>query len=382
MTNSKQIESNVMKQNKNNVTLNNTKEAHLHYRRIFVAIVVSILLVVSLYLLWQAWPSLVVMSIQWQREVNAQLADLLYDAQTQPLIAGGYLIGASFLYGMLHSIGPGHGKVIVTTYLATHPTKVKTSLVLTVISALCQALVAIVLVSVLVWGFNASMQAVNRDAMIFVSISFALVALLGGIICWKAAAQIFKLLRSHNLKIRSLAPLSSQNTKQKTKLEVNPATYAIKPSPIVAKATGIQHHHSHGDNCGCGHQHVVSAQMINEASTWKEYLGIVASIGVRPCSGAIMVLLFANVVGLYWMGVISAILMGLGTALTTSLIALMTLSGKHILKRYLVVTNSEHSVNWKLTGSYLKLVGGVILMIIGLLFMGGQDYGMSPVLLS
>lgn len=94
-----------------------------------------VLIAVGAYQLWSMWPSLVISSIQWQREVNSELADLLYEAKSNPWGAGSYLIGFSFIYGMLHSLGPGHGKVIVSTYLATHPTKAKASLVLTVVSA-------------------------------------------------------------------------------------------------------------------------------------------------------------------------------------------------------------------------------------------------------
>ncbi|ELR66958.1 putative membrane protein [Photobacterium marinum] len=350
-----------------------------HRGRWCIAAIVSSALAIGLYQLWLLWPSLVVASIQWQREVNAQLADLLYDAKANPLIAGGYLAGFSFLYGMLHSLGPGHGKVIVTTYLATHPTKVKASLMLTVISALCQALVAIVLVSVLVWGFSASMRAVNQKAMIFVSLSFALVAVLGALICWKAIKHIYYSMRHSKLQVMALTPLSAQSPDETGQLALKSAAHS-SAQPFAGKPSLAQNHHHHYEGCGCGHQHVADAEAINRASTWREYVGIVATIGIRPCTGAIMVLLFANMVGMYWMGVISAVVMAAGTALTTSLIAMMTLTGKHLVKRYLMAGNNNSSkAGWKLTGYYLQFFGGILLMIIGLLLMGGQDYGISPV---
>lgn len=329
------------------------------------------------YQLWIMWPSLVVSSIQWQREVNSQLADLLYDAKTNPLVAGGYLVGFSFLYGILHSLGPGHGKVIVTTYLATHPTKVKTSLMLTVISALCQALVAIVLVSVLVWGFNASMRVVNQQATAFLSLSFALVAILGGLICWKAIQRIYQALRPAKLKILRALPLGDQATLKTGSVAMGSIIHsAALPSinkPIFAKS-----HHTHGSDCGCGHQHVADAEAVNRASSYREYIGIIASIGARPCSGAIMVLLFANIAELYWMGVASAIVMAIGTAVTTSFIALMTLTGKYFVKRYLMLEKTSHSKGWKLTSYGLQLLGGLFLILVGMILMSGQNYGLSP----
>ncbi len=325
------------------------------------------------------WPMLMVESIQWQREVNTQLADLLCDAKTNPVVAGGYLMSFSFLYGMLHSLGPGHGKVIVTTYLATHPTKVRASLMLTVVSALCQALVAILLVSVLVWGFSASMRVVNQQATMFVSMSFWLVVILGGLICWKSLKQMYLVLRRKKIRIAKLQPMVV-GAQAKGQMQYKTSSMIYSPvTPRLSKAGTVEEDHVHSESCGCGHQHVADADAMNRASTWREYVGIVATIGIRPCTGAIMVLLFANVAGLYWMGVLSAFLMAVGTAVTTSLIALMTLTGKHLVKQYLTLANRSSSPQWKLTSHCLQLLGGLLLIGVGLLLAGGQDYGISPV---
>ncbi|MGR5062438.1 nickel/cobalt transporter [Photobacterium sp. DNB22_13_2] len=314
----------------------------------------SLLMVAMLiggYQLWLAWPSMVLKSIEWQRAVNNQLADLLYDAKDNPLVSGGYLAGFSFLYGVLHALGPGHGKVIVTTYLATQPTKVKTSLMLTLVSAVCQALVAVLLVSVLLWGFNASMREVSSQAVKFMTISSVLVSVLGVMICWRA----FKGVR------RSVA--------QSQKM-----------------GCADHHDHHHSTECGCGHRHIASPEEVDNAKTLREYIGVIMSIGLRPCTGAIMVLLFANMVGLYWMGVVSALVMSLGTALTTSALALLTLSGKRIVHRYLQQGNgqpgkSDSRLGLIWAGYSLQLVGGIILVLLGLLLASSQSTGLSPVLL-
>ncbi|PSU29090.1 nickel/cobalt transporter [Photobacterium lutimaris] len=317
----------------------------------------SLLMVAMLiggYQLWLAWPSMVLKSIEWQRTVNNQLADLLYDAKESPLVSGGYLAGFSFLYGVLHALGPGHGKVIVTTYLATQPTKVKTGLMLTLVSAVCQALVAVALVSVLLWGFNASMREVSSQAVTFMTISSALVSVLGAMICWRA----FKGFR------RS----------------------AAKSNQASCGHAHHHHEHHHGTECGCGHRHIASPEDVDNAKSLREYVGVIMSIGLRPCTGAIMVLLFANMVGLYWMGIVSALVMSLGTALTTSALALLTLSGKRIVYRYLQKGSSQQRsagsrsiLRW--AGYSLQLLGGVILVLLGILLASGQSTGLSPVLL-
>ncbi|MEZ9183555.1 nickel/cobalt transporter [Vibrio splendidus] len=352
-----------------------------------------LLVAVGAYQVWSMWPSLVISSIQWQREVNSELADLLYEAKSNPWGAGNYLIGFSFIYGMLHSLGPGHGKVIVSTYLATHPTKAKASLVLTVVSAFLQALVAILLVSVLLWGFSASMRVVNDKANMFVSLSFALVAVVGTLICWKALKNIYSTMRKPQptLRVKAITPLatgtaSSMSVRSSVPVRTPMALRSSisAPSPIIGATSAMpaadhtHTDHSHAD-CGCGHQHVADADAINKASTLREYAGIIVTIGIRPCTGAIMVLLFANMVGLYWMGVLSAFAMAVGTALTTSLIAMMTLTGKHLVKRYLAAGNKNSNAPLKAAGHYLQLFGGILLVLIGLLLMNGQHSGMSPV---
>ncbi|WP_299140399.1 nickel/cobalt transporter [uncultured Vibrio sp.] len=344
-----------------------------------------LLVAVGAYQLWSMWPSLVISSIQWQREVNSELADLLYEAKSNPWGAGSYLIGFSFVYGILHSLGPGHGKVIVSTYLATHPTKAKASLVLTVVSAFLQALVAILLVSVLLWGFSASMRVVNDKANMFVSLSFALVAIVGVLICWKALKNIYTTMRKPKLKVKAITTLAADTSSpisvqspMALRSSVSAGSMMLNPSSALQPAEHSHVDHSHAD-CGCGHQHVADADAINQASTLREYAGIIVTIGVRPCTGAIMVLLFANMVGLYWMGVLSAFAMAVGTAFTTSTIAIMTLTGKNLIKRYLAAGNKNNIASLKAAGHYLQLFGGVLLVLIGLLLMSGQDSGMSPV---
>ena len=350
-----------------------------------MGITAFVLVAVGAYQLWVMWPSLVISSIQWQSEVNSELADLLYEAKSNPWGAGSYLIGFSFIYGMLHSLGPGHGKVIVSTYLATHPTKAKASLVLTVVPAFLQALVAILLVSVLLWGFSASMRMVNDKANMFVSLSFALVAVVGALICWKALKNIYTTMRTPKLKVKAITTLAADTSSpisvqspMALRSSVLAGSMVLNPSNALQTAEHVHADHSHSD-CGCGHQHVADADAINKASTLREYAGIIVTIGVRPCTGAIMVLLFANMVGLYWMGVVSAFAMAVGTAFTTSTIAIMTLTGKNLIKRYLAAGNKNNSASLKAAGHYLQLFGGVLLVLIGLLLMSGQDSGMSPV---
>lgn len=91
-------------------------------------------------------------------------------------------------------------------------------------------------------------------------------------------------------------------------------------------------------------------------------------------------LFFANMVGLYWMGVVSAMLMSMGTAITTSALALLTLSGKKVVHRYLSTKHSHQQRRWQWAGYSLQLLGGTLLILLGLLLVSSQSTGLSPML--
>jgi len=298
------------------------------------------------YLLWQLWPTIMLQSIKWQRIVNEDISNLLYEAKAHQATSAIYLLILSIVYGALHSLGPGHGKLIVTTFLATHPSKVKHSLLLTIISALMQAVVAILLVSILVFLFNNSMRDVNGVAVKFISLSFIIMAILGALISVRALKSLYKsaINRHHD-----------HDGHQHT------------------------HHdhdsHQHHGHC-CGHKHFASADEINNATTWQSYVGIIISVGIRPCTGAIMALLFANAIGIYWLGVVSAFMMSIGTAMTTSTIALLTISGKNIVNGYL--KHDEHKNTT--SNTLLQLVGGLLLLLLGILLFNLPAIGVSPLL--
>ncbi|WP_413693312.1 nickel/cobalt transporter [Psychromonas sp. KJ10-2] len=325
---------------------------------------VSLIFISAGYAIWQAWPSLIITSMQWQKGINEQIIELLYSAQTQLLASGISLVSLAFIYGILHSLGPGHGKLIVTTYLATHPTKVKISLVLTILSALLQAIVAIVVVSVLLMLFNSTMREVNNEANNLITLSFYSVVILGLIVIWRNAKSLIQSFYS-----------------RPTPIKIN----TIKPimAPVGNKNQPTTHVHNHGpDNvCGCGHVHFAGAAEINKASSLKEYLAIIFSVGLRPCTGAIMVLLFSNTLGLYWLGIVSAFFMSIGTALTTSSIAVMTTLGTKLIQGYLTVGNKTNkpSKSGQHIKTFIKLTGGILIVLTGMILLQSQPVGMSPI---
>ena len=67
---------------------------------------------------------------------------------------------------------------------------------------------------------------------------------------------------------------------------------------------------------------------------WHRGVSAVVSVGLRPCSGAIIVLVFALAQGMFWAGVASTFVMGVGTAITVGTIATLAVGAKALAKRF------------------------------------------------
>ncbi|RXJ13810.1 nickel/cobalt transporter [Lelliottia nimipressuralis] len=274
--------------------------------------------------LWQAWPQVMMKSILWQRDVNQQMSGLLKAVAENPTKAGGSLLIFSFLYGVLHALGPGHGKIVITTWLATHPSKLKSSIGLTLASSLLQGLVAIALVIVVLTVLQLPARQLHMSSFWLEKGSYALVGVLGVLLCWRAIKKLRALLRKPTFK-------------------------------------AFTAHHVHDAHCGCGHQHLPTQEQLQGTDDWRARLMIILSMGMRPCSGAIMVLLFSKVIGVFSWGVVSALAMAAGTSLTITSLALLVHSFRQLAVK---LSGNTTPVLWRQVGwTTLALAGGVILLV-------------------
>ncbi|MBF4179632.1 nickel/cobalt transporter [Lelliottia nimipressuralis] len=283
-----------------------------------------ILAAIGAFWLWQAWPQVMMKSILWQRDVNQQMSGLLKAVAENPTKAGGSLLIFSFLYGVLHALGPGHGKIVITTWLATHPSKLKSSIGLTLASSLLQGLVAIALVVVVLTVLQLPARQLHMSSFWLEKGSYALVGVLGGLLCWRAIKKLRALLRKPTFK-------------------------------------AFTAHHVHDAHCGCGHQHLPTQEQLQSTDDWRARLMIILSMGMRPCSGAIMVLLFSKVIGVFSWGVVSALAMAAGTSLTITSLALLVHSFRQLAVK---LSGNKTPVLWRQVGwTTLALAGGVILLV-------------------
>lgn len=302
-----------------------------------------VLLALAGVALYQFWPRISFNIILWQRELHQHLANLLQQVKVSPATTGMSLVLFSLIYGVIHAAGPGHGKIVITTYLATHPSRLKNSMKLTFASALVQGLVAILLVTVLLVVLQLPSRQLHQSSLWLERGSFVLVMLLGVLLCWRALKNLhhhFKQLKvASGLTIRRLQPLPAG--------------------------------HQHDKHCGCGHQHMPSDAQLKKGDDWRTQLTIVLAMGMRPCSGAIMVLLFSKVIGVYFWGVLSVLAMAFGTSLTVSLIGLMVFYSRSSAEK--LSARRAPAIWQNFAWPTLAFTGGIILLVVGWLLFRTAD---------
>jgi ABC-type nickel/cobalt efflux system permease component RcnA len=269
-------------------------------------------------------------------------------------VAGWTLMLLSFAYGVLHAAGPGHGKAVISTWLLATENELRRGVLISFMSAIIQALTAIVLVSVLFLVVASVGSTARNVASVLESASYALIGLLGLYLIWTAVRL---------LAARRAAPSPAPagiTTRQSVALS---DFTGFEPMKNQAAADG----HVHGPDCGCGHAHLPAAKDLKGDFSFLRAFSLAFAVGIRPCTGAILMLVFANGLGLYWAGIASTFAMALGTFITVSVIAAIAVYGKKLAAR--LARGNSGLLDWAAIG--MRLLGGVAIAFLGtILFLG------------
>jgi nickel/cobalt exporter len=260
------------------------------------------------------------------------------------------LLAISFAYGIFHAAGPGHGKAVISSYLVANQETAKRGIVLSFASALMQSLVAVLIVGISAWLLNATAKTMCGAERAIEIASYALIAAFGAQLVWTKGGGFMRALQTR------------------------------APVPAMAGAAhhhghdhGHAHDHHHHDHDPhhvhdehCGHSHGPAPSELAGPGGWKRGLGAILAVGIRPCSGAILVLVFALAQGLFWAGIAATFVMGLGTAITVATIAVIAVSAKDLARR--LSGGSEGGGALVMRGIEFGAAGLVLLFGVGLLF--------------
>jgi nickel/cobalt exporter len=272
------------------------------------------------------------------------------------------LLVISFAYGIFHAAGPGHGKAVISSYLVANQETARRGIVLSFASALMQSLVAVVIVAICAWLLNATASTMCNAEKVIEIASYALIAAFGARLVWTKGGGFIRALQ-----VERPVPL--------------PAMAAVAHHHHD-HSHGHDHHHHHHDEHDrgqdhhhghhhvhdehCGHSHGPVPSELAGPGGWRRGLGAIFAVGLRPCSGAILVLVFALAQGLFWAGIAATFVMGLGTAITVATIAVIAVSAKDVARR--LSNASEGSGALIMRGIEFGAAGLVLLFGAGLLF--------------
>ncbi|SET56582.1 nickel/cobalt transporter [Paracoccus homiensis] len=225
----------------------------------------------------QAWAA------DQQRQVQTLIAGAVRRLRAGEPGSGAALIAVCFTYGVVHAVGPGHGKVLIGGYgIGTRVPVLRLS-VLSVLASLAQAGVAVVLV----WG-GINLLNLTREALTdlaeqeLTDLSTVLIGLVGLWLMLRGLRQLLRQQAAHD------------------------------------------HHHHHDENCGCGHAHGPSPEQAMQTRSIRDAAALILGIAIRPCTGALFLLILTWRLDIFAMGVAGSFAMGLGTAAVTVAVAILS----------------------------------------------------------
>jgi nickel/cobalt exporter len=264
-----------------------------------------------------------------------------------------WLAGVSFLYGVFHAVGPGHGKAVITSYLLVSRQTVKRGIVISFVAALLQGLTAIAIVLVAAVLLRTTAVGMTRATNWLEIISYALIAAVGAWLLWIKATG-----RGHHHHVHAHAGHGHGHDDH------------------------VHHDHSHHqaehghtlDHSDSEHSHAPDPRLLTQPLTVSRAWAATLAVGIRPCSGALIVLVFALSQNLLLAGMGSVLAMSLGTFITVSALAVLAVSAKDLALR---VAGLETDTTERIM-RVVEIGGALVVLLLGLTLLGGALEGGLP----
>jgi nickel/cobalt transporter (NicO) family protein len=278
----------------------------------------------------RAWSWLLYEQHRFTQHMTGAVRDL--KSTTNVASTTGALVLASVIYGIFHAVGPGHGKAVISSYMLADKQTLRRGVFLAFISSLIQALSAITLIGGLYLAAKATGLQTRFAEASLETLSWGCVAALGA---WLSIKQILPIFARRH-------PPASAKTRADYACDQKGQTRhgCLHHGHVHAHLTDhasdcgctvpsvIEDHHVHDEHCG--HIHVAGPQQLGGGLSWQKALTLAFSVGIRPCTGALLVIVFATAQGALWAGVLATFAMSLGTAITVSALAALTVGSRNL----------------------------------------------------
>jgi ABC-type nickel/cobalt efflux system permease component RcnA len=287
------------------------------------------------------------------------------------------LLGVSFVYGIFHAAGPGHGKAVISSYLVANEETWRRGIVLSFASALLQAFVAVAIVGVAAVLLNATAgQMCNAERVIELA-SYALIALVGARLIWVKGKGFLREARSLSRPLHAVGAAVTPPHDHKHHDHHHDHghghhghdhhDHAHHDHGHHGHDHDHHHDHDHDHDSAWGHAHGPEPEELAGPGGWQRGLSAIVAVGLRPCSGAIIVLVFALAQGLFWAGVAATFVMGLGTAITVAAIATLAVGFRSAAKQ-IAVSRSGYGM---LVLRGIEVGAAVVVLAFGALLLAG-----------
>lgn len=281
-----------------------------------------------------------------QQRINRELAAAVRQLKTGNVLDATLLLAfLSFTYGVLHAAGPGHGKAVISSYVLANEKTIRRGIMLSFLSAFFQALSAIAIVGVLAIALNATSLEITATEKWIETISWGFVALIG---IWLLYGQLNALFKRRRADAHAAGHHHDAHAHSDSHSHIHGHghdhagcacghDHGADPARSTAHVSAPAHRHDHhvhaDDGSCCGHAHMPDPKQLEGPLSWSKAIAIALSVGIRPCTGAILVLIFAMSQGLLIAGVFATFAMALGTAITVSVLASLAVGSRELATR-------------------------------------------------
>jgi ABC-type nickel/cobalt efflux system permease component RcnA len=375
-----------------------------------------------------------------QRELTTAMTSAVRRLQGESFWSAAAQLGLiSFLYGVFHAAGPGHGKFVISSYALANARTLKRGIAVSFMAAFVQAGSAIAVVAVLAMLIQATSLEIRRTEAWLETASWGLIALLGAWLLWTRVTPLFArrtaaaastgaaVDHGHAHHASAHAPHHHGHSHHDHGHQHGAAcshdhhhhahdgpcqhdhhahghvhgpdcghvhdhghahghghAHAHGHSHVHGHSHGhaqshahAHHHHAHapGEACDvCGHAHAPSPADLQGAWSWKQAWSIAFAVGIRPCTGAIAVLLFSLGTGLLAAGIFATFTMAIGTAITVSLLATLAVTSRDLAARL-----GGRESGWAVrVQTAAGIVGSLLVMVMGASFFYASLSGTGP----
>jgi nickel/cobalt transporter (NicO) family protein len=231
-------------------------------------------------------------SAQYQRQIQQSLSTALRDIQSgSGSVALWTLVAVCFGYGVVHTLGPGHGKAVVVAYFldSTKPRAWVEGIFAGAWIAFTHTLAALLLAGALKMFYAVGLLGALREVRNVEIVSYVLILLVG---FWRLWAGITGRLHEHS--------------------------------------HGAGHDHDHHDHHGHDHAHGHHHERAAPQRTIAGWLLLTAA-GIAPCAGALVVILLSVALGVMWAGVIGVVAIAFGMAITLAAIGMASMVAHRLI---------------------------------------------------